>query len=170
MEHEMCNYLNWELMVDNPILSDFEQMVKKDFSMDGTHPTYALHLVSKRALRAEESKSNMPMLDPCQSSSPILAFGPNHPSPIKTSMSPVRSKSSPNPPMTPDTPSPSYSTSTSPASSASPATPMSVDEMNPKIQTFESPRFSMMVPKVDPVYAIHPLKPKMFAYVQPARW
>jgi hypothetical protein len=29
MEREMCNYyLDWELTVDNPILSNFEEMVR----------------------------------------------------------------------------------------------------------------------------------------------
>jgi hypothetical protein len=28
MEREMCSYLEWELIVDNPILSNFETMVK----------------------------------------------------------------------------------------------------------------------------------------------
>ena len=28
MEREMCNYLDWELTVDDPILTNFEQAVK----------------------------------------------------------------------------------------------------------------------------------------------
>ncbi len=31
MECEMCSYLDWELTVDNPILSNIEAMVKRDF-------------------------------------------------------------------------------------------------------------------------------------------
>jgi hypothetical protein len=28
MEREMCNYLDWELTINNPILSNFEKMVR----------------------------------------------------------------------------------------------------------------------------------------------
>ncbi|KAF8970294.1 hypothetical protein BDZ97DRAFT_1638415, partial [Flammula alnicola] len=38
MEREMCNYLDWELTVDDPILSEFEIAVKNDFVE--TKPTY----------------------------------------------------------------------------------------------------------------------------------
>ncbi|KIK67502.1 hypothetical protein GYMLUDRAFT_121907, partial [Collybiopsis luxurians FD-317 M1] len=62
MEREMCNYLDWELTVDNPILSNFQHMVKEDFkSPQGLYPTYPLKLVSKRAARAAASTSNTPV-------------------------------------------------------------------------------------------------------------
>lgn len=41
MEREMCSYLDWELTVDNPILSNFEAMVKHNFR-DAGYPTYSL--------------------------------------------------------------------------------------------------------------------------------
>jgi hypothetical protein len=34
MEREMYSYLDWELTVDNPILSNFETAVRKDFGED----------------------------------------------------------------------------------------------------------------------------------------
>jgi|SRR5271170_2278505 len=49
MEREMCSYLEWELTVDNPILSNFETMVKRDFPQSGPYPTYSLQMVSKKA-------------------------------------------------------------------------------------------------------------------------
>jgi hypothetical protein len=42
MEREMCNYLDWELTIDNPILSNFEEMVRRDFRGPGPYPTYSL--------------------------------------------------------------------------------------------------------------------------------
>jgi hypothetical protein len=31
MEQEICNYLDWKLITDNPILSSFEEIVRQDF-------------------------------------------------------------------------------------------------------------------------------------------
>jgi hypothetical protein len=47
MEREMCNYLNWELTVDNPILANFQKRVKCDFLGQGSYPMYSLQIVSK---------------------------------------------------------------------------------------------------------------------------
>ncbi|KAF6760398.1 hypothetical protein DFP72DRAFT_757134, partial [Ephemerocybe angulata] len=57
MEREMCNYLDWELTVDNPILSNFETAVRQDFAQDHRqYPNYPLTpMVSKRAARAAAS-------------------------------------------------------------------------------------------------------------------
>jgi hypothetical protein len=53
MEREMCSYLEWELTVDNPILGNFEAMVKQDFHLPhGPYPTYSLQMVSKRTAKA----------------------------------------------------------------------------------------------------------------------
>jgi len=131
MEREMCNYLDWELTVDNPILSNFERMVTRDFAVDSTTttlPTYALQQVSKRAARAAASMSATPIPEPTISTSPIPSFGQRNSTPAKTD-SPTNVTSYPSSPMTPETPSPSYSTS-SPASSASPATPVSVEDFH----------------------------------------
>lgn len=47
MECEIYNYLNWELTVDNPILSNFEKAVTRDFSQDrSSYPNYSLVSVS----------------------------------------------------------------------------------------------------------------------------
>jgi len=48
MEREMCSYLDWEVTVDNSILSNFEMMVKRDFRKPGPYPTYSLQMVSKK--------------------------------------------------------------------------------------------------------------------------
>ncbi|KIK57986.1 hypothetical protein GYMLUDRAFT_45554 [Collybiopsis luxurians FD-317 M1] len=57
MEREMCSYLEWELNVDIPILSNFQYMVKKDFgSPQGSYPTYVPWLVSRRAPRTAVSE------------------------------------------------------------------------------------------------------------------
>jgi hypothetical protein len=47
MEQEMHRYLDWELMVDNPILSNFKMMVQRDFHGMGPRmpkPTTAVSL------------------------------------------------------------------------------------------------------------------------------
>ncbi|KAJ7782588.1 hypothetical protein DFH07DRAFT_728006, partial [Mycena maculata] len=56
-EWEMCNYLDWELTVDNPILSNFEAMVQRDFPLNskGCYPTYSFHMVLGRAAKAAAS-------------------------------------------------------------------------------------------------------------------
>ncbi|KJA15731.1 hypothetical protein HYPSUDRAFT_112001, partial [Hypholoma sublateritium FD-334 SS-4] len=49
MECEMCNYLDWELTVNDPILSNFEHVVKEDFGETrSTYPNYPITFVSKR--------------------------------------------------------------------------------------------------------------------------
>jgi hypothetical protein len=41
MEREMCNYLDWELTVDDPILTNFQKAVKRDFGdHKSTYPNY----------------------------------------------------------------------------------------------------------------------------------
>lgn len=58
MEREMCGYVDWELTVDNKMLSDFEMMVTKDYSQDRTsYPNYPLTVVSKRAAVAAAAKA-----------------------------------------------------------------------------------------------------------------
>ncbi|KAF8188194.1 hypothetical protein K438DRAFT_1972386 [Mycena galopus ATCC 62051] len=59
VECEMCNYLNWELTVDNLILANFEAMVQRDFppGSKGPYPSYSLHMVSKRAAKVPASAS-----------------------------------------------------------------------------------------------------------------
>jgi hypothetical protein len=47
MECEMCSYLEWELTVDNPILGDFEAMVKQDFQ-----PSHGPHLFPPDGIKA----------------------------------------------------------------------------------------------------------------------
>lgn len=52
MERGMCNYLDWELTVDNPILRTFEKQVIKDFSQDrSSYPNYPsrLHFKTHRS-------------------------------------------------------------------------------------------------------------------------
>jgi hypothetical protein len=48
MEREMCNYLEWELTVDEPILVNFESKVTVDFASTQDHySSYLLLMVSK---------------------------------------------------------------------------------------------------------------------------
>jgi hypothetical protein len=171
MEREMCSYLEWELTVDNPILNNFETMVKRDFRGPGPYPTYSLQMVSKKA--ANITSSSTPMPPPNSSSSPIPSFGEGHtssspPRPVQPAPPGTAAASYGTPPATPDTPSSSHSTSTSPASSASPATPAGVEDWSAKIASAESsPVLSIRVEKAPQV---HPLKAKMFAYAMPAVW
>lgn len=194
MEREMCNYLDWELTVDNPILSNFEKMVTRDFAVDtdAPHPIYALQQVSRRAARAAASTSATPIPEPTISTSPIPAFSGqqrNPSSPTKPdNASPTRTSSSyPSSPM-PETPSPSYSPS-SPTSSASPTTPISEAELqhhmpekyHQKLAQMEPPVSSMPLttaevtwtskrPLVMTQRANTTLKSRMYAFAVPVRW
>jgi hypothetical protein len=167
MEREMCSYLEWELTVNNPILGDFEAMVKQDFQSNGPYPTYSLQMVSKRAAKAAASTSATPIPEPNATTSPIPIFGPRQSSPSKEPPPPYRSNSYPNSPMTPDTPSPSYSNTTSPASSASPPTPAGTMDFDAKIQGIDSTTQFSLLSGMPPA---HPLKGKMFAFAVPSSW
>jgi hypothetical protein len=58
--------IDWELTVDNPILSSFEAMVQRDFppGSKGPYPTYSLCMVSKCAAKAATSASATPIPEP----------------------------------------------------------------------------------------------------------
>ncbi|KAF7351155.1 Alternative cyclin Pcl12 [Mycena sanguinolenta] len=179
MEREMCNYLDWELTVDNPILANFEAMVQRDFppGSKGPYPTYSLHMVSKRAAKAAASASNTPIPEPNSTTSPIPSFGQQrqatptkpHPAPPPPIVPPLYKKTAS--PMTPDTPTHSYSNTTSPASSISPPTPTGPVDLTaaihePKGHFDTSPSLSLS----SELIPIHPLKAKMFAFAIPAVW
>lgn len=172
MEREMCNYLEWELTVDDPILSNFESKVTEDFaSPQGPYPSYPLSMVSKRAAKAASSASSTPVPEPHSTTSPIPMFGQQrNPTPTKphsSATSTPNSVSSWGTPGSPDTPSPSYSNTTSPASSGSPSTPLGIVDFSARIRGYSSsPIFSIseMMPPV------HPLKSKMFALAIPSIW
>ncbi|PPR07088.1 hypothetical protein CVT26_005305 [Gymnopilus dilepis] len=134
MEREMCTYLDWELTVDNRILSNFEDALK--------------------AARAEQSKSNTPFDEKSSSTSPVPGSpGHNSPTPGAPTKTPWVNA--------PETPSPTYSSTTSPASSGSPATPVGGPETNPKIRGIDTlPEFGLMsrtpsVVHADPLLAAH---------------
>ncbi|KAJ7182002.1 hypothetical protein C8R46DRAFT_1068908 [Mycena filopes] len=174
MEREMCSYLDWELTVDNPILSNFEVMVQRDFppGSRGPYPTYSLHMVSKRAANAAASTSATPIPEPNSTTSPI----PEQRQPMPTKVylpppplvpPPLYKKSTSTSPMTPDTPPHSHSNTTSPASSISPPTPTGPVDLTARISHhYDSPGF-MLAGELPPIY---PLKAKMFAYAIPAVW
>ncbi|KAF9268632.1 cyclin-like protein [Marasmius fiardii PR-910] len=174
MEREMCNYLDWELTVDNPILSNFEAAVKQDFSgPQGPFPTYSLQMVSKRAIKAASSTTATPIPEPNSTTSPIPSFGQRHSSPAaSTESSPApRPKDKPSysnssSPM-PDTPSPSFS-NTSPASSASPKTPIGPEDFSAKIHGVDTHYDGFSMSEDIPPH--HPLKGKMFAHAAPCGW
>lgn len=75
MEREMRSYLNWELTVDNPILSNFEAMVEHNFQdavPASGYPTYSLQMVSKRAAKAATLSLAAPVLGPISTESPLI--------------------------------------------------------------------------------------------------
>jgi len=172
MEREMCGYLEWELNVDNAMMTMFEQRLRKDFaSPEGPYPTYPLAMVSKRAARAVAASVTSSPVSHTESttSSPIPGFDRvQKPTPVVVvSQSPlavVRHDT----PLTPDTPSPSFSTATSPASSGSPATPVGGDVYNPKVHDFDSPSDLTLAREELP--PIHPLKGQMYAMAVPSLW
>jgi hypothetical protein len=171
MEREMCNYLDWELTVDDPILTNFELAVKSDFrETRPTYPNYPTTFVSKRAARAEASTSNTPFDEKSNTTSPVPGFATrqNSASSTKTALSTPSTASWSTDSTTPDTPSPSFSNSASPTSSGSPATPVGGPETNPKIRGVDSsPGFG---PTEGLPSTVHPLKPKMFAFAIPSGW
>jgi hypothetical protein len=169
MEREMCNYLDWELTVDNPILSNFQMMVKEDFrSSQGPYPTYPLKLVSKRAAKAAASTSNTPIPDPNLTPGAIpLGAHPATP-PIKTTpeySAPPRKSIPTDMSMSPDTPS-SYSGNTSPATTPSPQTPIGDEDFSAKIREYEHPMGFAITEKNMGAS----LKSKTFAFAVPAVW
>lgn len=166
MEREMCSYLEWELTVDNTMLTNFETRLREDFwNTEGPYPTYPLTMVSKRAARAAASAASTPVPEPPPADVPDFVgqqqqqrATPSAPSPSN------RSWDSPN---TPETPSPSYSASTSPASSGSPATPVGGEEYTARVRGIDSPPAFMLQREMPP---IHPLKGQMFAMAVPSAW
>jgi len=170
MEREMCGYLEWELTVDNAILTHFEKKLRDDFrNPQGPYPSYPLTMVSRRAAKAAASASSTPMPEPNSTTSPIPTFGQQrHPTPSRPQQgagSP-RSASSWGSPA-PATPSPSHSNTTSPASSGSPATPVGGDDYHAKVRGFDSPPVFTLSKEMPPV---HPLKGQMFAMAVPSVW
>ncbi|KAJ3997821.1 hypothetical protein F5050DRAFT_1690190 [Lentinula boryana] len=171
MEREMCNYLDWELTVDNPILANFTTMVKEDFrTSQGPYPTYPLKLVSKRAAKAAAttSTSTTPIPDHNSTTSPIPIGHPTSPTKPPHSpqtLAPVR-KSSPSFDMSPDTPSSSHSDTTSPATTSSPQTPIGDEDFSAKIRDNDYPMGFSIIEK----HMGAALKSKTFAFAIPAVW
>ncbi|KAF9533155.1 hypothetical protein CPB83DRAFT_845932 [Crepidotus variabilis] len=153
---EMCNYLDWELTVNNPILSNFKAAVKEDFKETrNSYPNYPTAFVSERTLRSPASSTNIAVADITSSTSPVPAF---------VEFANTRSQ---HPPPQKKTPLPSFSTSTSPTLSVLLATPDG-PELNVKICGVDySPTFGITNDILSPA---HPLKSRMFAFVVPSEW
>ncbi|KAF6756512.1 hypothetical protein DFP72DRAFT_1066861 [Ephemerocybe angulata] len=135
-EREACNYLDWELTVDNPILSNFETAFRQDFAQDHRpYPNYPLTTVSKRAARRTQRHHH------CRP-----GFGQHRQSPSTTRPDSSQNSSSKQwkaPRSDPDTPSPSHSNTTSPAPSASPQTPLNLETDSARIHGVDaSPPFT----------------------------
>ncbi|KAJ3868293.1 MAG: hypothetical protein NXY57DRAFT_34611 [Lentinula lateritia] len=167
MEREMCNYLDWELTVDNPILADFTTMVKEDFSSSqGPYPTYPLKVVSKRAAKAAStSTKSTPIPEHNSTTSPIPIGHSSSPRKPPQSLVPPR-KGSPTIDMSPDTPASSYSDTTSPATSSSPQTPIGDEDFSAKIRDNDYPLGFSITEK----HMGAALKSKTFAFAVPAVW
>ncbi|CAK5281666.1 unnamed protein product [Mycena citricolor] len=176
MEREMCNYLDWELTVDEPILSQFQNLVQTDFAAGakGPYPTYSLHQVSKRAAKAAATPSATPIPDPNTTTSPIPAFSAQRQaSPTKPSqlapIVPPNTIYKPGSPTSPDTPGQSHSATTSPASSLSPPTPTGPVDDNARI--YDGAKSDVAGFRIaGELPSVHPLKNKMFAFAAPAVW
>jgi hypothetical protein len=172
MEREMCSYLDWELTVDNPILSNFETAVRKDFGEDHrVYPNYPLVTVSKRAARAAASTTAAPVPEPNVTTNATPNFGQHRQSPshtrIPTTQNPPPPSSWNNSPSQANTPSPSHSATPSPASSASPQTPIGLENNTARIHGVDtSPSFTF----VDAAPQVHPLNGQMFAFALPSKW
>ncbi|KAJ6456347.1 hypothetical protein C8R47DRAFT_1248872 [Mycena vitilis] len=181
MEREMCNYLDWELTVDNPILSNFEGMVNHDFAPNakGPYPTYSLHMVSKRVAKAAASASATPIPEPDFTTSHILAFDQQRritrtkacPAPLPPITPPPLYKKSTSP-MTPDTAPQRYSNTIFPASSIAPPTPTGAVDLTARIHDCGKSNYGMSpgLALSSELPQVHPLKGKMFAVAIPAVW
>jgi len=178
MEREMCNYLDWELTVDDPILGEFEEALKRDFGVSrSAYPNYPTSFVSKRAARAESSSSATPMETVGDGTSPIPCFKVSSTTPScasdgsdatavpRSSSSSTRSTSQDD---TPDTPSPSYSVSPVSSKGAPDTPPRMVPDVHAKIRGIDmSPCFGL---SERPHVVVHPLKQRMFAFALPSSW
>ncbi|KAJ7616384.1 hypothetical protein DFH06DRAFT_1365586 [Mycena polygramma] len=167
MEREVCNYLDWEFIVDNLVLSNFEAMVNHDFAPNakGPYPTYSLHMVSKCAAKAaaSASASATPIPEPDTTTIPIPAFGQQH------QATPTKAYPALPPSIMPP---PFYSNTTSPASSISPPTPTGLVDLNAKIHDGGKSNYEMSpgLALSSESWHTHPLKAKMFAFATPAIW
>ncbi|KAF6751050.1 hypothetical protein DFP72DRAFT_909176 [Ephemerocybe angulata] len=171
MERELCNYLDWELTVDNPILSNFETAVRRDFAQDhGQYPDYPLTKVSKRAAHADASTAATTVPEPSDITTAVPGFGQYRQSPSTTRPDSSQKSSSKRwkaPHSDPNTPSPSHSSTTSPASSASPQTPLNLETVRARIHGIDaSPPFTF----VSDAPSVHPLKGQMFAFALPSKY
>ena len=176
MEREMCGYLDWEINVDNEILSKFESALLRDFGVDREeYPNYPNEMVSRRAAKAAASTSNTPVPEPNSTTSPVPGFGKSpskSQSPQCESSSPSTSRtSSPSSASwagssTPDTPPSSLSSSSSPMSTGSPRTPNNDEISHPHIKGVDH----FFPFKIDQVPVVHPLKGNMFALAMPSSW
>ncbi|KAF6743191.1 hypothetical protein DFP72DRAFT_994030 [Ephemerocybe angulata] len=171
MERELCNYLDWELTVDNPILSNFETAVRRDFAQDhGQYPDYPLTKVSKRAAHADASTAATTVPEPSDITTAVPGFGqyrnlPRRRAPDSSQKSSSKRWKAPH--SDPNTPSPSHSSTTSPASSASPQTPLNLETVRARIHGIDaSPPFTF----VSDAPSVHPLKGQMFAFALPSKY
>ena len=98
IEHEMCLYLDWDLTIDNTILTNFMAMVVRDFRGPGPYLMYSLQVVMKKPIPLNPS---------------ITALSTS----VFTATAGCESC---------DTPSSCSSASTSPTSSMSPPTPLGI--------------------------------------------
>ena len=88
MEREICNYLDWNLTISNPMLSNFMTAVKRDFCEDKQSYPYPDSFVEKAARVTVEATSNSaeffqeqlstssPALGQLTSIPPLLAVDP----------------------------------------------------------------------------------------------
>jgi hypothetical protein len=120
MEHEMVNYLDFELNVDSYTLSLFEAALKRDFGANASqpYPRYPLDMISKRA---RESRS--PSAPPSRAGLSIDTASAT-PSPVQSAIEE---------PISP-TPDATYSNSTSPATTPSPETPLGYVNMDVAVE------------------------------------
>ncbi|KAH8835553.1 hypothetical protein DL96DRAFT_64634 [Flagelloscypha sp. PMI_526] len=153
MERELCSYLDWELTVADPILTDFTNRVEQDFGPHATepYPVYSLQMVSTRVVATPASASNgnpdSAGVEQSTSSSPIPMFTTSrNPTPVKSnSPSPPAKKRrgsfAPKPVNLPETsdagtPPHSYSLTSTPSSSPSPSTPVDAEEIHVEVSDY----------------------------------
>ena len=150
----MCQYLEWELNVDPATLTEFEEMVHKDFAGIGPYPTYILPSTKK----SPPPPSVIPFHPTC-GVSPSPSNEQRYTSPPKVPYVP----SPPSYTLPPETPSPSYLIS-SPASSVSPLTPAGIEDLLAKIVlALSSPGYPKPLEHIQPPAS----KSKMFTFTSP---
>jgi hypothetical protein len=156
MEREMCLYLDWDLTVDNTILTNFTAMVVCDFRGQGPYPMYSLQMVSTKAIALN------PSITASSTSISRATAGCDTPSSCSSTLTSLASSASPTTP-------PGIVDNSAQIAGSPPS--IAMQRHRHVHSTFEhtlSPGTLSILTEKPPV--VHPLKGKMYANAIPSVW